>query len=263
MLAILILLALLTRCCIPDKEEQGKKNEGSVKKKKKKEEEVSKDAEEVKEVGRGEKAHYFIVDKLLVNGWVVLLLLAVFSFGIQIQTTTYTSKYSFNLNIAAGGVVLLVELGGMMFITLKIKEKDKNVTFRSHSRFYPLLYIFTQLLVIIFIVCTFFATEYAIFLLVLPQIVVVFFYIKLSPHGKFKSFINITGLYLQLIPLYATFGFILMKYLSSPLIATTLAFSLLGLFLIGGGFSIARLIVKYKEDQTKLKENLINQKVKL
>ncbi|MCB0368287.1 MAG: hypothetical protein KDD45_02320 [Bdellovibrionales bacterium] len=164
----------------------------------------------------------------------------------QIQTQDYNSKYSFNLNIAAAIVVILVEMGGLMFVMLKIKDKDRNASFRSYSRYYPPIYIILQLLTAVIIACTYYATNYAIFTVLIPEIIIVLFYLKLAPHGKFKSFINITGLYCQLLPIIATSFFIVARYIEQAMLATIAAFSILGLFLIGEGLTIARLVLRYR-----------------
>lgn len=143
-----------------------------------------------------------------------------------------------------------------MFVILKIKEKDKNVSFRSHSKYYPIIYILCHLVSVIFIVCTYFVTKYAIFFILVPEIVLLVFFVKLSPHGKFKSFVNITGFYLQCLPLLASSLFIGVEYLNVSILATVSAFAIIVLFLIGQGLSIARLVIKYREDQSRIKERV-------
>ena len=86
---------------------------------------------------------------------------------------------------------------------------------------------------------------------------------KLSPHGRFKSFITITGFYIQLLPVVALTAFIVARHISSSMISTIVGFSILALFLIGEGFTIARLVIKYKDDQSKMKEETGSAKVKL
>lgn len=203
------------------------------------------------EVSKGQRAYYFIVDRLLITVWVLLLLLAVFSFGIQIQTENYNSQHSLNLNIAVALLVLIVELGGFMFIVLKIKQKDRTISFKSPSKYYPLVYVVCQLSVAVVVASTYFITEYAIFIVFIPEIITIIFYVKLAPHGKFKSFVNITGFMIQFVPLIGTSMFILAKYLQIAIIATAAAFMIAGLFLIGFGLSIARLIIKYREPSSR------------
>ena len=150
-----------------------------------------------------------------------------------------------------------------MFIILKISERDKSVTFRSHSKYYPPIYIFTQASAVILIICTYFTSEYAIFAMVLPFGFVIFLYIKLAPHGRFKSFINITGLYIQILPLLSLAAFIITKYLESAMMTTIVSFGILALFVVAIGLSIARLVLKYRDDKSRIKEQSVHAKVKL
>ena len=134
-----------------------------------------------------------------------------------------------------------------MFLILKIREKDKTISFRSQSRYYPIFYIMCFVFAVVLIICTYFLTTYAIFSIMVPEIVILFFYVKLSPHGRFKSFVNISGLCLQFVPIIATIIFILGNYLKNTMIPTIGAFLILSLYLIGLGVSIARLVLKYRE----------------
>jgi hypothetical protein len=210
-----------------------------------------------------EKAHLFIVDRLLVNFWVLLLLNAIFAFGLQLQVQSNTGKFSANANVGVSIAVGALMLGGLAFIGLKVKQKEKTITFRSYSRHYPMFYIGTQVAAIIIIVCTYYATNLAVLGLFLPQILVIVWLCKFNPHGKFKSFINITGLYCQLLPPIATGLFVLNNYMNSTLIGTISAFLVLTLALVGEGLSIARLVLKYREDASKIKESAVSDKVKV
>jgi len=169
---ILVLLvmgtAMATRCFVSEKANEVKKASGDKKKDEEKKDEKDdkepnekdkeKDKDKPEEASRGERFYYFVVDRLLVNLWVVLLFLAVFSFAIQVQTQSYSSSYSFNLNIAVGILVFLIELGGLMFIILKIKDKDRTVTFRSYSKYYPIVYICIWTVSVLVIGCSYYAT---------------------------------------------------------------------------------------------------------
>lgn len=119
-------------------------------------------------MSKGEKAYYFIVDKLLVNFWVLLLLNTVFAFGIQLQSNYTSGKYSTSVNIALALLVLTIELMGLSFIVLKIKDKDKTVTFRSRSKYYPVFYIVTQMTAVLIMTCTYFITTLVVFAILLP-----------------------------------------------------------------------------------------------
>lgn len=142
--------------------------------------------------------------------------------------------------------MMTVALAGLVFIALKIKEKAKSITFRSHSMYYPIFYIGTQLVAVILIVSSYYTTALAIFGILVPQIVVLFWLIRLAPHGKFKSFNFIVGLYIQIVALLSTVIFIGNNYSSSPSIATVSAFIILALYLVGEGLTIARLVIRYR-----------------
>ena len=85
----------------------------------------------------------------------------------------------------------------------------------------------------------------------------------MAPHGKFKSFIGITGLYCQLLPLIATSVFIITKYAALSMFSTILALIIEGLCFIGIGLSIARLVLRYKEDKNKVRLNKNSEKVRI
>jgi len=99
--------------------------------------------------------------------------------------------------------------------------------------------------------------------MVIPEIIVIVVYIKLAPHGKFKSFINITGLVCQTLPLIATSAFIVTRYIGSAMFSTVLAFAIEGLCLIAIGLSIARLVLRYRDDKNKVKHEKANEKVRM
>ena len=117
--------------------------------------------------------------------------------------------------------------------------------------------------VIIIIICTYYATEYGLFVLAIPEGLVIFFYVKLAPHGKFKSCVNITGFYIQLLPPIALTIFIIAKYVTSSMISTIVGFAILALFLIGEGFTVVRLVIKYRDDKSRVKEQAVSAKVKM
>jgi hypothetical protein len=150
-----------------------------------------------------------------------------------------------------------------MFIILKIKEKDRTVTFRSYSKYYPIVYISIWMATVIAMGCSYYATDYAIFFMVVPEIIVIIVYVKFAPHGKFKSFINITGLFCQTLPLIATSIFILTRYVGTAMFSTILAFIIEGLCLIAVGLSIARLVLRYRDDKNKVKHDKNTEKVKM
>ena len=133
-----------------------------------------------------------------------------------------------------------------MFAILKIKEKDRKVTFRCHSRYYPIFYIVTRLVGVLIVVCTYFLSEYSILAVLIPQVMVIFFYLKLGPHGRFKSFVTIAGLCIQFVPIVAIAVFLVARYMKNSMVSTIGAFVILSLFLIGFGVSIARLVLKYR-----------------
>lgn len=70
--------------------------------------------------------------------------------------------------------------------------------------------------------------------------------IRLKPHGKFKSFNFVVGLYCQIVALLSTIIFICNNYFSSPSISTISAFLVLTFYIVGEGLTIARLVLRYK-----------------
>jgi hypothetical protein len=247
LLAVLLVAAVVARGFVGESEEAPKKMGAEqllLKKKKgedekKGDEEKEKEKEKVEEVkqpkeeSRGEKVYNFLIDRMLVNVWVLLLLLAFFAFGIQLQGSESSGSYSLNLNIAVGLLVTIAELGGLVFIVLKLQQKDRSVTFRSYSRYYPVFYIIAQLSAVLIIVTTYYLTTFALFIAVIPQVVVIFLYVKLDPHGKFKSFVGIAGFYCQCIPVISSALFIVCRYIGMTMFSTVSAFMILGLYLIG------------------------------
>ena len=203
------------------------------------------------------------MDRLLVNFWVILLLNAIVALGLQLQVESNSGTYSSNANIGIAVLMGIVMLGGLTFVGLKIKLKDKTITFRSYSRHYPMFYICTQLAAVVIIVFTYYSSSLLLFVLLLPQGMIFVWFLKMSPHGKFKSFINITGLFCQLIPIVATALFALNNYMVSSMMGTISAFIILVLCLAGEGLSIARLVLKYREDKSKVKQSAEAEKVKM
>ena len=141
--------------------------------------------------------------------------------------------FSININIAVATVVLILELGGLSFIALKIKEKDKIITYHCQSLYYPIFYVVIQTLTALVAVLTFTSTSYAIFIILLPEAITIFFYIRFRPYGNFKSFNNIAGLYCQLLPPITAGLLILNQYIEYSLLPTITSFTILGLLLIG------------------------------
>ena len=147
---------------------------------------------------------------------------------------------------------------------MKVKDKDKKMTFRSYSKYYPIIYITMQISTIFLIASLYTISSLCLFTLFLPQLIILIFFIKLAPHSQtFKSFLNITGLYIQLIPSIAIGLYIVNNYVISSMFGTVSAFGILGLFLIGEGLSIARLVLRYRNDKMRMGEKEIDGKDKV
>lgn len=126
-----------------------------------------------------------------------------------------------------------------------------------------MFYICTHLAAVIIIMFTYSYSSLALFALLLPEVMIIFWFCKMNPHGKFKSFINITGLFCQLLPIIGIGLFALNNYMVNSMMGTISAFIILLLCIIGEGLSIARLVLKYREDLNKIKEKAVSNKVKM
>ena len=129
--------------------------------------------------------------------------------------------FATNQNVAAGCVLLILELGIVSFMALKIMEKDKNITYHCESMYYP-IFIFT----IFVVVFTFSATPYAIFAALLPETITLIIYLKLKPYGTLKSFNSITGFYCQLLPPIVASLLIVNQFIDYPILPTISAFAI-------------------------------------
>ena len=150
-----------------------------------------------------------------------------------------------------------------MFIILKIKEKDKSVSFRSQSKYYPVFYIACQMTSVMIATCTYFTTQYGLYAMALPMLVALFFYIKLAPYGKCASFVNIAGLCIQCVPIIGVGMFAVADFINMSMFATIAAFCILSLYLLGLGVSVARLIIRYREVRSRNYEKNESDKVKV
>ena len=136
------------------------------------------------------------------------------------------SIFATNQNVAAGCVLLILELGIVSFMALKIMEKDKNITYHCESMYYPIFYIVIQTLTIFVVVFTFSATPYAIFAALLPETITLIIYLKLKPYGTLKSFNSITGFYCQLLPPIVASLLIVNQFIDYPILPTISAFAI-------------------------------------
>lgn len=176
----------------------------------------------------------------------LLILNSVFSFGLQLQSESEGGKFSSTASVAAAGAMMALALAGLVFIALKIKERDKKVTFRSKSWYYPVFYISTQVGAVLLIIASFYASTAGIFTVVIPQLFALYWLFRLNPHGKLKTFQSIVALLCQIVALLSTMLFIMAKYITDPMISTVAAFMILILYTVAEALSIARLVRKYR-----------------